>query len=258
MATGREDDRVGEHDKGEAGRAHRAGRSLQRQRVLELVREHDEPVDADELAARLGLHTTTVRFHLDALCDDGVVERTRITRAGVGRPRTGYLAVRERLDYRILAEILALELGDTADKRRRRAAAAGRRWGERIADDVRYEDTAGQRVPDDVGPANPVEERSAMITTMFARMGFGPELTPAGKSAPGNQRTIRLHSCPVRDLARDHPEVACALHGGLLQGLVAKSAAHERSSAIPGPRMQTELKPFVEPELCLARVIARD
>ena len=55
-----------------------------------------------------------------------------MTRAGVGRPRTGYLAVRERLDYRSLAEILALELGDTADKRRRRAEAAGRRWAERI------------------------------------------------------------------------------------------------------------------------------
>ena len=251
-------DGVGEHDKGEAGRAHRTGRNRQRQRVLELVREHDEPVDADELAAQLGLHTTTVRFHVDALCDDGVVERTRITRAGVGRPRTGYRAVRERLDYRIVAEILALELGDTADKRRRRAEAAGRRWAERIADDVPYENTAGQRVPDEAGPAKAVEERSAMITTVFARMGFSPELTPAEKPAPGNQRTIRLHSCPVRDLARDHPEVACALHRGLLQGLVTKSAPHEGSSAVSGPRMHAELKPFVEPELCLARVIAHD
>ncbi|AYE94712.1 transcriptional regulator [Mycobacterium paragordonae] len=250
--------RVGKHDKGEAGQTHHAGRNRQRQRVLQLVREHDEPVDADELAARLGLHTTTVRFHLDGLCDEGVVERSRITRAGVGRPRTGYLAVRERLDYRIVAEILALELGDTADKRRRRVEAAGRRWAERIPDGVLYEDTAGQRIPDEVGPAKFVEARAALITTVFDRMGFGPELTAARKSSDGNQRTIRLYRCPVRDLARDHPEVACALHRGLLQGLVTKSAARGGNSAVSEPRMHAELKPFVEPELCLARVIACD
>ena len=109
------------------------------------MREHDGAVDAAEIAARMGLHMTTVRFHLDALCSEGTVERTRITRAGVGRPRTGYLAVRERLDYRSLAEILALELGDTADKRRRRAEAAGRRWAERIAAGSAREHRCGTR-----------------------------------------------------------------------------------------------------------------
>ncbi|MBO0863942.1 MAG: winged helix-turn-helix transcriptional regulator, partial [Mycobacterium sp.] len=96
-----------QHDHG-TGRQHRGPRNRQRQRILELVREHDGAVDAAELARRMGLHVTTVRFHVDALCDEGLVERTRITRAGVGRPRTGYLAVQERLDYRSLAEILAL------------------------------------------------------------------------------------------------------------------------------------------------------
>lgn len=146
-----------DHNEDEAGRAHRAGRHRQRHRVLELVREYDKPVDAAELAVRLGLHTTTVRFHLDALCSDGVLERTRITRAGVGRPRTGYVAVRERLDYRSLAEILALELGDTVGERRR-AEAVGRRWAERI----RGEDTAGQQVPDTVEPRAALEGRASL------------------------------------------------------------------------------------------------
>ncbi|OBF11181.1 metalloregulator ArsR/SmtB family transcription factor [Mycobacterium sp. 852002-10029_SCH5224772] len=243
---------MGEQDKDEAGRPHRAGHNRQRQRVLELVREHHEPVDAAELAARLGLHTTTVRFHLDALCADGLVERTRITRARVGRPRTGYRAVRERLDYRILAEILALELGDTAEKRRRRAEAAGRRWAERISENAPNQDEAPQPVPG-AAAGKTVDERSAMITTVFDRMGFGPELVPVEKSRPGNRRTIRLHSCPVRDLARDHPEVACALHRGLLQGL-----AGSTEPVGAAPRMQAALEPFVEPELCLARVIAHD
>jgi predicted ArsR family transcriptional regulator len=246
-------DGVGEQSGDEAGRPHRAAQNRQRQRVLELVREHGEPVDAAELAARLGLHTTTVRFHLDTLCAEGLVERTRITRAGVGRPRTGYRAVRERLDYRILAEILALELGDTADKRRRRAEAAGRRWAERITDEGPDEDAAGQHVRADTAPKEAVEQRSAMITAVFERMGFGPEPVPAQKSSRGGRRTIRLHSCPVRDLARDHPEVACALHRGLLQGL-----AGPTKSVGSAPGMEVELEPFVEPELCLATVIAHD
>lgn len=246
-------DGVSEQNGDEAGRPHRTAQNRQRQRVLDLVREHDEPVDAAELAARLGLHTTTVRFHLDTLCAEGLVERTRITRAGVGRPRTGYRAVRERLDYRILAEILALELGDTVDKRRRRAEAAGRRWAERITDDLPHEDAAGQPVPGGAVPRNAAEERSAMITAVFNRMGFGPEPAPVQQSSGGNQQTIRLHSCPVRDLARDHPEVACALHRGLLQGL-----AGPTKPVGSAPRMQVELEPFVEPELCLARVITHD
>lgn len=235
-----------------AGRPHRAGRNRQRQRVLELVREHDEPVDAAELAVRLGLHTTTVRFHLDALCGDGVVERTRITRAGVGRPRTGYLAVRERLDYRRLAEILALELGDTVAERRRRAEAVGRRWAERIVG----EDPAGQHVPDGAEPKTALEERATMVAKVFDRVGFGPELMPT--ETTGNRRTIRLNSCPVRDLARAHPEVACAMHRGMLRGLLANTAAREGDSAASGPLMRAELEPFVEHELCLAQVIAHD
>lgn len=244
---------MGEPNEDQAGRPHRAGRNRQRQRVLELVREHDEPVDAAELAAELGLHTTTVRFHLDALCEEGLVERSRMTRAGVGRPRTGYRAVRDRLDYRILAEILALELGDTAGKRRQRAEAAGRRWAERIRDTGTHQDAVGQPVSGGSVARDAAEERSAMITTVFERMGFDPELVPAEKSSRGRRRSIRLHSCPVRDLARDHPEVACALHRGLLQGLAGPA---EPGGSAPG--MRVELEPFVEPELCLARVIARD
>ncbi len=242
----------------EAGRLRRGPRNRQRRRVLELVHEYDGAIDAEELAARMGLHVTTVRFHLDALCSEGVIERTRITRTGRGRPRTGYLAVQGRLDYRRLAEILALELGDTADKRRRRAEAVGRRRAKRIAAGSAREDIVAQHGPDTARPRKTLEDQAAMVASVFARMGFGPELTPAATSTAGAQQTIRLHTCPVRDLARAHPEVGCALHRGLLQGLLANPAATEGHSTAPQPVMQAELEPFVEPDLCLARVIAHD
>lgn len=96
-----------------------------------------------------------------------------------------------------------------------------------------------------------------MVASVFARMGFDAELTPAASSTTGAERSIHLHACPVRDLARAHPEVGCALHRGLLQGLLTNVAAGEGHSTTPRPVMQAELEPFVEPELCVARVIAR-
>jgi predicted ArsR family transcriptional regulator len=175
----------------------------QRDRVLQLVREHGSPVDAAELAALLGLHVTTVRFHLDALCDQGVIARTRIKRTGVGRPRTGYAAVQGRLDYQSFAEMLALGLGDTVETRRRRAERAGRRLADRIDANSPREGVVPQGVPDPAEASATLDRRAAMTAEIFERMGFRPELTPAAKSRAGKgQRTIRLHACPVREAAR--------------------------------------------------------
>jgi predicted ArsR family transcriptional regulator len=231
----------------------------QRDRVRQLVGEYRSPVDAAELAARLGLHVTTVRFHLDALCDQGVIARTRIKRTGVGRPRTGYAAVRGRLDYQSFAEMLALGLGDTVKTRRRRAERAGRRWADRIAAGSPRERVATQSVPEPAGTSASLDRQATMITEVFQRMGFAPELTRSTEAVTGKrQRTIRLHGCPVRELARAHPEVGCAIHLGLLQGLLTNSAAAEGKTARPRPTSHAELEPFVEPELCVAKVIADD
>ena len=230
-----------------------------------MVREHRDAIDAVELASRIGLHVTTVRFHLDALCDEGAIERTRIYRDGVGRPRTGYRAVEERLDYRILAEILAMELGETAETRARRAQRAGRKWAGRIAGS-QDEAIGGQDVTDTTEVGHPLDRGAVLATEVFNRMGFDPEL--AAESEPmaslsadskqivGRERVIRLRACPVRDLARAHPEVGCAIHLGLLQGLLDHAAT---AAGQPGTRkngLSARLDPFVEPELCIARLNA--
>ncbi|MFC5335939.1 helix-turn-helix transcriptional regulator [Mycobacterium branderi] len=216
----------------------RRPRNRQRDRILQLVREHDGPVDAPALAEKLKLHVTTVRFHLDALCEQGVVARTRLSPTGVGRPRTGYIARQAELGYQTLAEILSLELGATVDKRRCRAERAGKRWAQRIA--------AGLTQPAD-SPGDVLDRRTALTADVFDRMGFGPELIP---TEDPTRRTIRLHACPVRELAAAHPEVGCALHRGLLEGLLGTNPKR--------PALRAELEPFVEPELCIARVIAHD
>ncbi len=227
-------------------RSQRLPRNQQRERVLQLVDAASAAVDAAELAERMNLHVTTVRFHLDALCEDGAVARTRIKRGGVGRPRTGYVVVRDRLDYRSLAEILAMELGETAGERQERAERAGQRWADRIlASDESVAE--GPLTPNESAPAADIDECADRIAGIFARMGFGAELAAAA-DGDGSRRTILLHACPVRDLARAHPEVSCAMHRGLLQGLL---------NAENAPGGSAELEPFAEPDVCIARVIGR-
>jgi predicted ArsR family transcriptional regulator len=220
-----------------AGQQQRWPRNRQREHVLHLVRDQDTAVDAAELADRTGLHVTTVRFHLDALCAQGALARTRINHPGVGRPRTGYVALQRLLDYQVLAEVLAEELGETPEQRQQRAERAGRRWGDRIAATAASEGTKPMRRHRFPAKAAPGDDRTAAAVQIFEKMGFAPGLV----SGTGREQTIHLHGCPVRELARSHPEVTCSLHLGLLRAL------HDDHA---------ELEPFVEPELCIAKVVS--
>lgn len=225
-----------------------------------MVREHDGAVDAVELAEQMGLHVTTVRFHLDALCDDGVVVRTRLKRPGAGRPRTGYLPVEQRVDYQALAEVLAMELGENVQTRARRAQQAGKKWAARMTGAQPWADDRLESPPE-ADAHDPLDRAAVHATVAFTWMGFAPELEPAAENAPKSsakikskpmrEKVIRLHSCPVRELAQSHPEVVCEVHRGLLQGLLDEVAGEQNT----GPAMSAQLEPLVEPELCMARLV---
>ena len=97
--------------------------SERRQQVLDVIQRAADPVGVSEIADRIGVHPNTVRFHLDALVGDGIVERVPDTPSGPGRPRAGYrprpgLARGSARRYRVLTEILLSHL----------SAAAGRTW----------------------------------------------------------------------------------------------------------------------------------
>jgi predicted ArsR family transcriptional regulator len=63
--------------------------SPQRITVLDDVRAHT-PTRINDIAERLGLHANTVREHLDALADHGLVECTNEPARGRGRPAKVY------------------------------------------------------------------------------------------------------------------------------------------------------------------------
>jgi predicted ArsR family transcriptional regulator len=203
------------------GDVHAVLASRTRRQVLNAIERSPEPVDALTLAAELGLHVTTVRFHLDQLEAAHLVRREAGTEPRRGRPRIRYVAAstpgedsREQL-----IDVLAGALAERPDGRAT-SVEAGRRWADtlrRAEPDPR--DTGG---PDDI----------VALMEVLGALGFDPEL---------NDEVIRLRACPFRDAARDHPQVVCSVHRGLIEQIIQRHGSDRRA----------ELIPFVEPELCL-------
>ncbi len=207
---------------------HAALASPVRRQLLKTLRNAASALDAHELAEEVGLHLTTVRFHLEMLRRAGLLERRSQPSAGAGRPRTVYtpahqVAAEGDVGYQGLARLLAAHLSNTSEER---AARAGIAW----ADDVLSASAATNHT---------VDEAAQQINALFADMGFEPELATIGDT-----RQIALHACPFRPLAREHPEVICSMHLGLLRG----SLKRLRVAA------DSQLLPFVEPELCIAQL----
>lgn len=204
--------------------------SKPRRRLLKLLRRSDTPLDVYELADATGLHTTTVRFHLDVLARSGRITVRNSPRTTPGRPRAVYTIQTEEAPadgYRPLAALLAAHLGPTPSIRRRRAEKAGRDWATSlVAPTDRPVDT---------------DDAARRVAALFAEMNFDPELVDSTPGTP--ERQIRLRACPYRDVARDHPDVVCAIHLGLLKGAV---------SQLGNPPTTVRLVPFVKPHLCMA------
>lgn len=210
---------------------HRALADASRVAILEEL-QRSAPLDASQLAERLGLHHNTVRSHLEILANAGLVAGEADKREGPGRPRVVYRAVaqdaapEEQSGFRLLAHILASYLAASSPDPEASAVDAGRAWGrylvERPAPFAR------------VSPEAALERTTALLE----RLGFAPELV--GKDSV---RRILLHRCPFRDLATTHPEIACSVHLGLIRGALAEMEA---------PVEGTTLDRFVEPSLCIA------
>ena len=118
------------------------------------------------------------------------------------------------------------EVGDPVG----RAEAAGRAWA--------LDDLTGTP-----GAPRSVEDAASTLTALFAEMGFDPEL----ESEPEEIR-IRLHACPFESVARQSPNVVCALHLGLMRGVLARLGA---------PETDNRLIPWETPQSCVAHLARR-
>ena len=208
-----------------------------RSRVLAVLQDAGAPLGVGEVAAIVGLHSNTARFHLDALAGSGLVERTLEERELPGRPRTLYAARAEsaragRRSYRLLAEILTSYIAGQTPHPAAAALQAGRVWGRYLA----------ERLP----PYRRIDAAQAtrLLVGTLDDIGFSPEAIVAGR-----KRRILLHQCPFRETAEEHREVVCSVHLGLMQGVLAE---------LDAPLIADRLDPFVEPSLCVAHLVRRN
>lgn len=198
---------------------------------------------AAELADQLGLHVTTVRFHLDQLEEARLLECE--SRAGrVGRPRKlyrfkpGALSASPAGAYEALAELLSESWAASQDGIPLTPEQAGHRWAEAAAVG---QDIAGPQAHS----AGAWLGKVGRVVDLLARWGYTPELRTADQ---GHTVELLLVDCPFLAVAQNKPEVVCAVHRGLLRG--AMDAAGETDTDIM-------LRPFVGPGRCVATLTTR-
>jgi predicted ArsR family transcriptional regulator len=204
-----------------------------RTRLLAVLQDRADALDASELAAAVGLHVNTVRSHLRVLERAELVTRATEPRSEPGRPRVLYTAAarartRASEQYGLLARMLASFIAANVPDPAAAAEETGRQWGRHLGSS-----------PAPFTVVTEAEARQSLVE-LLDELGFAPRLG----DVPGE---VELRSCPFRDVAEAHPEVACSLHLGLMRGAMAKLEA---------PVSVDELVPFVEPDRCLARISA--
>jgi predicted ArsR family transcriptional regulator len=224
-----ENDRGSGRTLGPRGRGSAPPLSAARRDVLEHLRGQPEPLSLASLVVATGLHENTLRGHLTALVQGGLVRRHRSEPAGRGRPAWLYELTEQAptdSEYAGLAAALAATIARTSPDPAGAAAVAGEEWGRELARDRGASPT-------------PPETARERVVRLLDDLGF----------APGTERArpeeVRLTRCPLLEAARRHPDVVCAVHLGIVRGALAEHGADPDGS---------ELAPFAEPGACLLRI----
>jgi predicted ArsR family transcriptional regulator len=200
-----------------------------RARVLEALQHAAAPVHAADLATALGASPSTVREHLQALVAGGYATAEPDAPSGRGRPAVRYRPSPSRVEpdrrvreYGMLAGALASQIAALGPESGGHARRAGQAWARAMLAEG--------------GPARAVGPLKARrtVVAVLEDLGFSPAADRAATD-------VALRRCPLLDVARRHPEVVCAVHLGLVRGLLAELS--------PTPAA-VELVPFAEPGAC--------
>lgn len=171
---------------------------------LELARSA-RPLATAEVAESLGLHSNTVRPHLERMREVGLLEVRPDPRGGVGRPQNLYSLAADAPSlgleppvFPMLARMLlglAADAGIAGDV----ALEAGRSEGRRLA----------HRREGDQRPC------VAAAVALLDDLGFDPAPVECE-----DHTAVAFTHCPFAELAEANPDLVCSLHRGLLEGFV--------------------------------------
>lgn len=169
---------------------------------LELARS-SRPLATAEIAETLGLHSNTVRPHLERMRDVGLLEVRPAAGGGVGRPQHLYSLASDAPGlgleppvFRLLARLL-LQLAEDAGIGGDASVDVGRSQGVVLA--------AGHRDRPCVDAA----------VAMLDDLGFDPARLDEADAA-----LVAFTHCPFAELAEANPDLVCSLHRGLLEGFL--------------------------------------
>ncbi|MEU5942791.1 helix-turn-helix domain-containing protein [Micromonospora sp. NPDC047548] len=208
---------------------HRALGTASRASILEMVRAADAGMTIAEVGERTGLHLSTARTHLDRLVDAGLVVKARASGGQPGRPAWRYrAAVAEApapAPYRALAAALLDHLSrrDRGDVRAE-ATRAGHGWGRHLA-----------------AATPPGEDPVDTLLDVLRGLGFNPRRHETADGAT----EVHLHTCPFLELVNRNPDAICALHVGVVRGVLDHAGA---------PPAGAVLEPFGAPDACVVRL----
>lgn len=211
-----------------------------RETLLHLIEAQGAPTSIASLARATGWHDNTIRGHVTALWEDGYLDRTREQRDAKGRPSWLWSAKRRdaATPYAELAGVLAESLARVSRDPARDAREAGRSWGLAL----------GAQLP----AARTRQEAERAVVEAMRDQGFAPAPAPAPADAPGSPEVdasaagaLVLRQCPLVEAAAKHPDVVCAVHLGMVAGVLEAVGARDGGSV---------LLPFTAPGQCTLRL----
>jgi predicted ArsR family transcriptional regulator len=213
-----------------------------RRELYRYVAGQPEPVSRDQVARGVGVAYHVVKFHLDRLVTDGLLDADYRRPSGrdgpgAGRPAKVYRRSARQVDitlperrYELAGHLLAQAVsaaqhvgGPGGPARPRAAAGTGRTRGEEARR------RAGPR------PSHPTVLAAA--AEVLEEYGFQPRTDPDG---------VSLTNCPFHTLARDYADLVCRMNLALVTGLLA---------GLRVSRLEATLDPA--PTRCCVRLVER-
>jgi predicted ArsR family transcriptional regulator len=184
-----------------------------------------EPVSREQAAEGVGLALHSVKFHLDRLVEEGLLdaEFRRLTGRsgpGAGRPAKLYRRSDRELTLSLPARRYDL-VGEVLAEAVDRSARDGLPVREAVDDAAARE---GRRIGAAAVAGSEADaselERTARV---LGRSGYEPRLL-------GDR--IVLANCPFDRLARDHTELVCGLNLALIGGVLEEMGCHSLQAAL--------------------------
>ncbi|WP_426311341.1 helix-turn-helix transcriptional regulator [Cellulosimicrobium sp. E-16] len=226
---------------------YRALASSSRLTLLHALQERG-PMTVADLSREAALCPSATREHLQRLADAGFVRSAPEVRTTRGRPRILYEAIAgedpprddgasRRLGESLVRAALTRAVLGHHEPGHHAAQGAGddlagtaRAAGRRLVDVLR---ASGQDAPEPTP-----ENQLAALDDHLHQLGLDPELEE-------DRLRFHLYRCPFLTLAADREDVVCAVHLGLVQGVLA---------GVGGPVRAEALLPFVEPHHCVLQL----